>query len=187
MPGELLVYVMTNDLLLIGLVLLCVFLPAAGSALYLWRRKRKESGAKAGQDGQPGMADAEPASYELTAIDQLLYDRCCRYMTERRPYLVDSFSLQDLANAVYTNKGTLSRAINRFSGRNFRQYVNYYRVMYAMDLFRKNMGLRITDLYQLAGFHSVTSFFQSFKSVMGEPPSHWCARMRHKKSTNLNE
>ena len=95
---------------------------------------------------------------------------------------MESFSLQDLANAVYTNKGSLSKTIRRFSGRNFRQYVNYYRIMYAMDLFRNNMGLRVTELAQLSGFHTVTSFFQNFKYIMGEPPSHWCARMRRKQS-----
>ena len=174
------------NLLLFGLILFSVLASAAGIVLYLRLRKLKESQTAAGPDSRPLVADAPSASYEMTAIDQLLYDRCCRYMTERRPYLVDSFSLQDLANAVYTNKGTLSRTINRFSGRNFRQYVNYYRVMYAMDLYRKNMGLRIADLAQLSGFHSVTSFFQSFKAVMGEPPSQWCGRVRRKQSSNLN-
>ena len=57
--------------------------------------------------------------------------------------------------------------------------------MYAMELFRSNMSLRVTDLAQLSGFHSVTSFFQSFRKVMGEPPSQWCARLR-KKYRNRN-
>ncbi|MBO4755336.1 MAG: AraC family transcriptional regulator [Bacteroidales bacterium] len=172
--------------LLIGLILFSLLSTATGIVLYIKLRKLKESKANAGSTDRLSMADAPSASYEMTAIDQLLYDRCCRYMTERRPYLVDSFSLQDLANAVYTNKGTLSRTINRFSGRNFRKYVNYYRVMYAMDLFRKNMGLRISDLAHLSGFHSVSSFHDSFKEVMGESPSHWCASMRRKQSSNLN-
>ena len=173
--------------LLIGLVLFSILVSAAGIVLYIKLRKLKETKAKAGTVDRPSMADASSASYEMTAIDQLLYDRCCRYMTEKRPFLVESFSLQDLANAVYTNKGTLSRTINRFSGRHFKPYVNYYRVMYAMDLFRKNMGLRVSDLSQLSGFHSVTSFYQSFRSVMGESPSHWCARMRRKYTSNLKK
>ena len=110
--------------------------------------------------------------------DQFLYDRCCRYMIERRPFLVEKFSLQDLATAVFTNKVYLSKTINRYSGRNFRQYVNYYRIMYAMDLFRSNMGLRIAELSRLSGFHSTTVFLRSFKSVTGTPPSHWCAQTR---------
>lgn len=170
------------NLLLLFLALFCLLAVAAGIAL-LVRLRRKEAQLRTvlGDPAHPETA----ASYEMTAIDQMLYDRCCRYMTQYRPFLVDSFSLQDLASAVYTNKGSLSKAINRFSGRNFRQYVNYYRVMYAMDLFRKDMTLRISDLSSLSGFHSVTSFFQSFKSVMGEPPSHWCSRVRQKHLKSL--
>ena len=119
--------------------------------------------------------------------DQFLYDRCCRYMTEFRPYLVSSFSLQDLANAVYTNKFYLSKTINRFSGKNFRQYVNYYRIMYAMDLFKENKSLRIAEMAELCGFHSTTSFNQSFKLVMGETPSIWCSRVRKKQMEKMKK
>ena len=44
-------------------------------------------------------------------FDQFLYDRCCRYMAEKRPFLVESFSLGDLASALYTNKVYLSRRL----------------------------------------------------------------------------
>ena len=122
---------------------------------------------------------------ETAAIDQYLYDRCCRYMMERRPFLTPFFSLQDLAMAIYTNKAYLSKTINRFSGKNFRQYVNYYRIMYAMDLYRNNMGLRIRELADLSGFRSQTSFLRSFKQVMGEQPSVWCTRIRKKRNSKL--
>ena len=91
------------NLLVLSLALFCGLAVAAGIGLYV-RLRRKEAHLKTLLE-QPGAQDEESASYEMTAIDQMLYDRCCRYMTERRPYLVESFSLQDLANAVYTNKG----------------------------------------------------------------------------------
>ena len=166
------------NLLLLFLAFFLMLAVAAGLILLKHLHKKEAQLSSALEESRP--ADAPSNFYETSAIDQMLYDRCCRYMTERRPFLVESFSLQDLANAVYTNKGYLSKTINRFSGRNFRQYVNYYRVMYAMELFRNNMSLRVSDLSQLSGFHSSTSFFQSFKSVMGEPPSHWCSRVRRK-------
>ena len=166
------------NLLSLFLAFLLVLAVAAGLILLKHLRK-KEAQLKSVLE-QSGPEDAPSPAYEVSAIDQLLYDRCCRYMTEQKPFLVESFSLQDLANAVYTNKSYLSKTINRFSGRNFRQYVNYYRVMYAMELYRNNMSLRVADLSQLSGFHSTTSFFQSFKNVMGEPPSHWCSRVRRK-------
>lgn len=160
-----------NHLLVLFLAVFSAAALLAGVILFI-RRRQKEA--------QQDPADKMPAPYETAAIDQFLYDRCCRYMTEHRPFLVATFSLQDLANAVYTNKVYLSKTINRFSGKNFRQYVNYYRVMYAMELFRKNMGLRVTEMAELSGFRSETVFLRNFKEVMGEKPSVWCSRMRKK-------
>ena len=116
------------ELALLILALCCVSSVAVIAVLF-FRLRKKEDQMKAALE-QPRTADGLSAPYELAAIDQYLYDRCCRYMTEYRPYLVSSFSLQDLANSVYTNKFYLSKTINRFSGKNFRQYVNYYRVHY---------------------------------------------------------
>ena len=173
------------NLIVLFLALFCVLAVGVGIILY-FRLRRKEACLRDALE-QSGPSDPLSDTYELTAIDQMLYDRCCRYMTERKPFLVESFSLQDLASAVYTNRSSLSKIINRYSGRNFRQYVNYYRVMHAMDLFRNNMSLRVVDLAQLSGFRSVTAFFQNFKKVMGEPPSQWCARIRRKYIKDLKK
>ena len=173
------------ELALLILALCCVSAVAVSAVLFI-RLRRKEDQMKAALE-QPRTADSLSAPYELAAIDQYLYDRCCRYMTEYRPYLVSSFSLQDLANSVYTNKFYLSKTINRFSGKNFRQYVNYYRVMYAMDLFKENKSLRVAEMAQLCGFQSTTSFNQSFKLVMGETPSIWCSRVRKKQMQQVKQ
>lgn len=173
------------ELALLILALCCVSSVAVIAVLF-FRLRKKEDQMKAALE-QPRTADGLSAPYELAAIDQYLYDRCCRYMTEYRPYLVSSFSLQDLANSVYTNKFYLSKTINRFSGKNFRQYVNYYRVMYAMDLFKENKSLRVTEMAQLCGFHSTTSFNQSFKLVMGETPSIWCSRVRKQQMQQIKQ
>ena len=151
-----------NHLLVLLSALLLAATSLMGVILYLKLHQK---------DAEPMNADCMPAAYQTAAIDQYLYDRCCRYMTERRPFLVVSFTLQDLAN--------------RYSGKNFRQYVNYYRVMYAMELFRKNMGLRVAELASLSGFRSQTVFLRSFKVVMGEQPGAWCSRMRKKYNNKI--
>lgn len=116
----------------------------------------------------------------VKASDRELYLRCCRYMELRKPFLVDSFSLEDLANALFTNKLYLSQTINVCSGRNFRNYVNCYRVMYAMELFKKNHRLRVMDLANLSGFHTTVTFNMAFKLVMDESPGAWCNQIRTK-------
>jgi len=162
-------------------VLLLFFAPALLAGVYLLGRLhgRRSSG------GQPEPVpakgdDTESQADGPAAVDQFLYDRCCRYMADRKPFLVESFTLGDLSSALYTNRVYLSKTINYYAGKNFRSYVNYYRVMYAMELFRKNKSLTVTELGNLAGFHSNTTFNQAFKAVMQESPSTWCARMRKK-------
>ncbi len=170
---------------IVFLAFLCFAAAAAGIAL--WKRRRSRKDRMRAVTLQPEKADSVSGPYELAAIDQLLYDRTCRYMTEYRPFLVTTFSLQDLSNAVFTNKYYLSKTINRFSGKNFRQYVNYYRIMYAVELFRDNNSLRVSELASLSGFHSITSFTQNFKKVMGDTPSFWCERIRKKNAERLRK
>ena len=159
--------------------ILAAFLVAASAVLIclLIRLRKKEARIT---DLLRDTAPQPVSTEEMTtaAIDQFLYDKCCRYMVEKRPFLVDRYAIQDLANALFTNRAYLSKVINHYSGKNFRSYVNYYRVMYAVELFRKNHSLRIVEMAQLSGFHSNTAFYQAFRDVMKEPPSHWCSRVR---------
>ena len=34
-----------------------------------------------------------PEEMSTAAIDQFLYDKCCRYMVEKRPFLVDRYAI----------------------------------------------------------------------------------------------
>ena len=163
-------------------ILMMFFAPVLLTGVYLLGRRRalRESG----QRQQPSLVkkgdSTESQADGPAMVVQVLYDRCGRYLADRKPFRVESFSLGDVANVLYTNKVYLSKTINYYSGKNFRSYINYYRVMYAMELFRKNKSLTVTELGSLAGFHSGTTFNQAFKAVMQESPSTWCARLRKK-------
>ena len=102
-----------------------------------------------------------------------LYRRVMNYMTEEKPYLDPSFCMNDLAEKVYSNKLYLSRTINVLSGRNFRQFINYYRIQYAIGLFRKDPHLKVSEAAQMSGFNSAVSFNMAFKVNMGKTPSEW--------------
>ena len=158
------------------------FTPVVMTGVYLLGRRRalRESTQRQPTSLAKKEGNTESQADGPGAVDQFLYDRCCRYMADRKPFLVESFSLGDLANVLFTNKVYLSKTINYYSGKNFRSYINYYRVMYAMELFRKNKSLTVSELGALAGFHSGTTFNQAFKAVMQESPSTWCARLRKK-------
>ena len=163
-------------------ILMLFFAPVLLTGVYLLGRRRalRESAQRQQSSLAKKGGNTESQADGPAVVDQFLYDRCCRYMADRKPFLVESFSLGDLASVLFTNRVYLSKTINYYSGKNFRSYINYYRVMYAMELFRRNKSLTMAELGSLAGFHSGTTFNSAFKAVMKESPSTWCARLRKK-------
>lgn len=110
------------------------------------------------------------ASYDEDTRMNALYARVVAYMEEKRPYLDENFSLKDLSLVMYTNKTYLSRVINYYSGRNFKQFVNYYRVMYSVDMIRKDAHLTVMELATMSGFHSVVTYNMAFRINMNDTP-----------------
>lgn len=111
-------------------------------------------------------------------MDEALFKRLCSYMEHKKPFLVESLTLGDVASAMFTNTLYLSRTINACSGKNFRRFINDYRVDYAMTLFRRNMSLKVSELAEMSGFHTVVTFNMAFKLVKGVTPSVWCQSER---------
>ena len=101
----------------------------------------------------------------------MIYGKVLRFMESHKPYLKENFTIDELAQSVFSNKLYLSRAINYYSGRNFRQFVNYYRIMHATSLMKKDRHLKMTELAFKCGFHSVVSFNMAFKLYMNMTPS----------------
>lgn len=102
-----------------------------------------------------------------------LYRRVIMYMEERKPYLDQDFDMSVMADSMLTNKLYLSKTINILSGRNFRQFVNYYRIQRAMALMKEDPKLRVSEVAEMSGFHSSVSFNMAFKVNTGKTPSEW--------------
>ncbi len=127
----------------------------------------------------------EPAPADDISINyRMLYARMKEYMETKRPYLSSVFCLDDMAKALYTNGGYVSRMINSCTGGNFSRYVNNYRVRYAMELFKKDPGLKVSELGQLSGFSTKVTFNMAFKLIAGQTPGEWC---RHWQESTLQE
>ena len=107
-----------------------------------------------------------------------LYERVVDVMEKKRPFLDPDFNLMNLAGLVFSNKTYLSRTINIQAGRNFSQFVNYYRIQYALELIRQDRNLKVINLAMMCGFHSTVSFNMAFKLNMGETPSAYMERTR---------
>ncbi len=109
-----------------------------------------------------------------------LYERIVLYFEMSKPYLDGDLTINDVVKVVYSNKVYISKAICHYTGRNFRQFVNYYRIMYSMQLFRDNLELKVTELAEKSGFNTVVSYTMAFRLFMNETPSEWCRKERSK-------
>ena len=107
-----------------------------------------------------------------------IFDRVVDYFESDLPYLRGNLVIEDLVKVVYANKLYISRAIGRCAGRNFCQFVNYYRVRHSVDVFRQNPDLKVIELAGQCGFNSVVSFTMAFKLYMNENPSDWIRKER---------
>lgn len=105
-----------------------------------------------------------------------IYDRVLEYFEKDKPFLNGDLTINDVVSVVFTNKLYISRAISQHTGRNFCQFVNYHRVMYSVDCFRRNPELKVAELWSMCGFNTIVSYNMAFKLFMGENPSDWCRK-----------
>lgn len=114
-------------------------------------------------------------------VYQDIYERVVAYFDSEKPFLDNELTINDLVKVLYSNKLYISRAISQFTGRNFCQFVNYYRIVHSMEVFRKNPDMKIHELACSCGFNSDVSYNMAFRLFMGETPGEWCRKERNRK------
>lgn len=105
-----------------------------------------------------------------------IYDRVVQYFDEEKPYLSSELTINDVCQAVFSNRLYISRAISRYTGRNFCQFVNYHRVIYSMEYFRSDTNLKVAEIWPASGFNSIVSYSMAFRLFVGLNPSEWCRK-----------
>ncbi len=167
---------------LLGLIILCGMIAAVGvrehrqSQFVLWERQERLI-VESMKITSMQSASAGPNIDELY---KEIYDRVVEMFESKQPYLDNNLTINDLVKELYTNKLYISRAISRFTGRNFCQFVNFYRIIYAVQCFRDNPELKIHELADMSGFNSIVSFSMAFRLFMNENPGEWTRKERNK-------
>lgn len=116
------------------------------------------------EDTENKMADQEIAS-EL--------QRLTTWMEANKSYLDPDLSLGTVANAMGVPRETVSMVINAGGGKNFRGFVNTYRVEAFKQAVRAGQAKELT-LFGLAlecGFNSKATFNRVFKQLEGVTPN----------------
>lgn len=107
-----------------------------------------------------------------------IYARICRHMEVEKPYLKEGLTIDDMCRELYTNKIYLSKVIHACTSYNFSQFMNLYRVRYAMKLYRSEPSLKMTDLAVLSGFGNSVSFNMAFRLFVDMTPGDWARLCR---------
>lgn len=164
--------------LLLGLMLAALGIREADDVLFIFWRKQERRIVESMKITKVETA-VDPCN--IDAIYQDIYERVVAYFETEKPFLDNALTINDLVKVLYSNKLYVSRAISQFTGRNFCQFVNYYRVAYSLEMFRNNTDLKIHELACGSGFNSDVSYNMAFRLFMGETPGEWCRKERNRK------
>lgn len=81
------------------------------------------------------------------------------------------YSAERAASFLHMSPSYFSKYFHRKSGLVFSRYLNSVRVEKAVDLLRKEKGIKLVDCASRCGFDTIRNFNRVFKAVTGYPPS----------------
>lgn len=110
---------------------------------------------------------------ESSPEDSQKFENLLRVMQTEKLFLNTNLSLFSLANRLAVSAHNLSFIINEFSGENFNQFINRYRVEEAQKMIinSKNNHLSILGIGYEVGFNSKSAFNTTFKKVTNQTPN----------------
>jgi AraC-like DNA-binding protein len=133
---------------------------------------RKESSTPA--DAKPKYRNSrlthEDALAVLASLEQL--------MTGQKSYLNPNLSLAQLAKRAGCTQAQVSQVLNDKLSRGFNTYVNEYRIAEAKQLLIDEPQLNLDIVAERCGFNASSTFFSTFKKIVGQTPAHFRAATR---------
>ena len=91
-----------------------------------------------------------------------------------RGFLISKITLHEFAKQLQTNTKYLSKVINTYKLKSFRNYINDLRVQYSIQELKHNMNYRkytVKAMAKEAGFTTPESFTKAFQKKTGETVS----------------
>jgi AraC-like DNA-binding protein len=104
---------------------------------------------------------------------QQLFDDIQSYVKDHKRFTDPYLSLESLAHELKISKGHLSFLINSYSGYNFSDYINAFRVDQVKEwiLDHDFVNYTIESIGLESGFNSKSTFYTSFKKFTDITPS----------------
>ncbi|WP_289029488.1 helix-turn-helix domain-containing protein [uncultured Algoriphagus sp.] len=113
----------------------------------------------------PSFRDEEISRYKAQMI---------LIMENQKPFLNPEFSLGDLANQVGLPNHHCSFILNEYFQKNFREWVNRYRVDYFISQYHSLIASQtIASIALESGFKNKNTFYSAFEKATGKTPSQY--------------
>lgn len=113
-------------------------------------------------------------------LAQTLSDDLASIMETKKPYLLNDLTLQNLAEMLSLNKHQLSELLNVHLSKSFYDYINQFRISYAMALLKSDDSKQgILAIAFESGFNNKNSFYRLFKERTGLTPSEYRRSMNN--------
>ena len=96
-----------------------------------------------------------------------------RVMSEKKPYLENDLTLNDLAERLSVSRYHLSQIINQKHKLGFYDYVNRFRIQEAKRLIRLDNNSGVTEVGYKVGFNNRVSFYKAFKKFESCTPTEY--------------
>lgn len=115
---------------------------------------------------------------ELSKGDYL--HRLDNYFKLKKPYLNADISLEEVATDISVSPRLLSQVINEICKRNFKGFVNDFRIKECVRLFSEDFNdeKTIQEVYYMAGFNSKSVFNELFKVHTGLTPTEFKEKIK---------
>lgn len=130
-----------------------------------------EKAALVGSDETKTVSDDERMHNLFLKVEEL--------MKTGMAYRDKSISVVSVAAGLESNCTYLSNCINRFSGMSFTSYVNSFRIQEAVKILSDaGCDMPLKELSDRLGFNDISTFYRSFRSIVGMPPSRYRQEVR---------
>ena len=119
------------------------------------------------------------ANTQLTGVNlNAVNDRLRELMTDEKMYLRENVRLNDLAEELLVTPHQLSRILNEFHGKNFNEFVNFYRVEEAKRILAEDRERTVLSVAFEVGFNAKSTFNAQFSRIAGMTPAEFRKRLK---------
>lgn len=123
-------------------------------------------------DGIDESGSAEDAANNIPAYHAEIEKRLSEWISERG-YIRQGLTIEDVANALSTNRTYLSSYIKATYRVSFREWIGDLRIEYAKDRLLSHPELTVAAVSEESGFMSLSYFTKIFTQKVGTSPSKW--------------